>query len=125
MIKTTLETIMSFLKKNWKFVLGAIFALFLFYWILFFLTPKVEMSVESKQKIDSLTTFVKEIEEEQAALDDKIEVFGEEVNKIETNITKIKSQKETVREIYYEKINSVNTYNDAQLDSFFTNRYGY
>jgi exonuclease VII small subunit len=83
------------------------------------------MSVESKQKIDSLTTFVKEIEEEQAALDDKIEVFGEEVNKIETNITKIKSQKETVREIYYEKINSVNTYNDAQLDSFFTNRYGY
>jgi archaellum component FlaC len=92
---------------------------------MFFLTPKVEMSVESKQKIDSLTTYVKEIEKEQAELDDKIDVFGQEVNNIENNITKIKSQKETIREIYHEKINSVNTYTDVQLDSFLANRYGY
>jgi predicted PurR-regulated permease PerM len=118
-------TVLNFLKKNWKFILGAIFALFLIYWLMFFLTPKVEMSVESKQKIDSLTTYVKEIEEEQAALDDKIDVFGQEVNNIENNIIKIKSQKETIREIYHEKINSVNTYTDVELDSFFANRYGY
>jgi predicted PurR-regulated permease PerM len=118
-------TVLNFLKKNWKFILSAIFALFLIYWLMFFLTPKVEMSVESKQKIDSLTTYVKEIEEEQAALDDKIDVFGQEVNNIENNIIKIKSQKETIREIYHEKINSVNTYTDVELDSFFANRYGY
>jgi septal ring factor EnvC (AmiA/AmiB activator) len=118
-------TVLNFLEKNWKFILGAAFALFIIYWLMFFLTPKVEMSVESKQKIDSLTTYVKEIEREQAELDDKIDVFGQEVNNIENNITKIKSQKETIREIYHEKINSVNTYTDVQLDSFLANRYGY
>jgi predicted PurR-regulated permease PerM len=118
-------TVLNFLKKNWKFILSAAFALFIIYWLMFFLTPKVEMSVESKQKIDSLTTYVKEIEREQAELDDKIDVFGQEVNNIENNITKIKSQKETIREIYHEKINSVNTYTDVQLDSFLANRYGY
>jgi predicted PurR-regulated permease PerM len=118
-------TVLNFLKKNWKFILSTVFALFVIYWLMFFLTPKVEMSVESKQKIDSLTTYVKEIEKEQAELDDKIDVFGQEVNNIENNITKIKSQKETIREIYHEKINSVNTYTDVQLDSFLANRYGY
>jgi archaellum component FlaC len=103
----------------------AIFGLFLLYWILFFLTPKIQMDVESKQKIDSLTTFVKNIENEQKVLDDKIDGYGQDINNVENNITKIKSQKETIREIYHEQINSVNTYNDAQLDSFFTNRYGY
>lgn len=81
------------------------------------------MNVESKQKIDSLTSFVKEIEKEQSVLDDKIEGFDEEIKSVENNITKIKFQKETIREIYYEKINSVSNYNDVQLDSFFTNRY--
>ena len=118
-------TVLNFLEKNWKFILSGAFALFIIYWLMFFLTPKVEMSVESKQKIDSLTTYVKEIEKEQAELDDKIDVFGQEVNNIENNITKIKSQKETIREIYHEKINSVNTYTDVQLDSFLANRYGY
>jgi peptidoglycan hydrolase CwlO-like protein len=118
-------TVLNFLEKNWKFILSAVFALFIIYWLMFFLTPKVEMSIESKQKIDSLTTYVKEIEREQAKLDDKIDVFGQEVNNIENSITKIKSQKETIREIYHEKINSVNTYTDVQLDSFLANRYGY
>lgn len=119
------KTVLNFLEKNWKFILSGAFALFVIYWLMFFLTPKVEMSVESKQKIDSLTTYVKEIKKEQAELDNKIDVFGQEVNNIENNITKIRSQKETIREIYHEKINSVNTYTDVQLDSFLANRYGY
>ena len=119
----TFNVVLSFIKKNFKFILAAIFGLFLIYWILFFLTPRIEMNVESKQKIDSLTSFVKEIEKEQSVLDDKIEGFDEEIKSVENNITKIKFQKETIREIYYEKINSVSNYNDVQLDSFFTNRY--
>ena len=121
----TLNVIWNFVKTHFKSITMAIFGLFLLYWILFFLTPKIQMDVESKQKIDSLTTFVKNIENEQKVLDDKIDGFGQDINNVENNITKIKSQKETIREIYHEQINSVNTYNDAQLDSFFTNRYGY
>ena len=121
----TLNVIWNFVKTHFKSITMAIFGLFLLYWILFFLTPKIQMDVESKQKIDSLTTFVKNIENEQKVLDDKIDGYGQDINNVENNITKIKSQKETIREIYHEQINSVNTYNDAQLDSFFTNRYGY
>jgi hypothetical protein len=121
----TLNVILNFVKTHFKSITMAIFGLFLLYWILFFLTPKIQMDVESKQKIDSLTTFVKNIENEQKVLDDKIDGYGQDINNVENNITKIKSQKETIREIYHEQINSVNTYNDAQLDSFFTNRYGY
>lgn len=121
----TLNVIWNFVKTHFKSIIMAIFGLFLLYWILFFLTPKIQMDVESKQKIDSLTTFVKNIENEQKVLDDKIDGYGQDINNVENNITKIKSQKETIREIYHEQINSVNTYNDAQLDSFFTNRYGY
>jgi len=121
----TLNVIWNFVKTHFKSIAMAIFGLFLLYWILFFLTPKIQMDVESKQKIDSLTTFVKNIENEQKVLDDKIDGYGQDINNVENNITKIKSQKETIREIYHEQINSVNTYNDAQLDSFFTNRYGY
>ena len=121
----TLNVILNFVKTHFKSITMAIFGLFLLYWILFFLTPKIQMDVESKQKIDSLTTFVKNIENEQKVLDDKIDGSGQDINNVENNIIKIKSQKETIREIYHEQINSVNTYNDAQLDSFFTNRYGY
>ena len=119
----TFNTVLIFIKTHFKFILAAILGLFLIYWILFFLTPRVEMNVESKQKIDSLTVYVKEIEKEQEVLDNKIEGFGEDIKSVESNITKIKFQKETIKEIYYEKINSVNNYNDVQLDSFFTNRY--
>ena len=121
----TFNVILNFVKTHFKSIAMAIFGLFLLYWILFFLTPKIQMDVESKQKIDSLTTFVKNIENEQKVLDDKIDGYGQDINNVENNITKIKSQKETIREIYHEQINSVSTYNDAQLDSFFTNRYGY
>jgi hypothetical protein len=119
------NVIWNFVKTHFKSIAMTIFGLFLLYWILFFLTPKIQMDVESKQKIDSLTTYVKEIEHEQKVLDTKIDGYGQEINNVENNITKIKSQKETIREIYHEQINSVNTYNDAQLDSFFTNLYGY
>jgi len=121
----TFNTVLNFVKAHFKTILAVIFGLFLFYWILFFLTPKVQMDIESKKKIDSLNTYVKEIESEQKTLDTKIEVFGQEITKVENNITKIKSQKETIREIYHEKITSVNSYTDVQLDSFFANRYGY
>jgi translation initiation factor IF-3 len=37
---------------------------------------------------------------------------------------KAKAVKTVIKEIYYEKINNVSKYNDKQLDSFFTDRYG-
>lgn len=121
----TLNIVLNFVKTHIKIILAVILGVFLLYWILFFLTPKIKMGTESKNRIDSLNSFVKKIENEQKNLDIKIEEFNQDITKVENNITKIKSQKETIREIYHEKITSVSSYTDVQLDSFFANRYGY
>lgn len=123
--KDILKKVTDFFKSNYKFLAYAALGLFLFYWIIFILTPKVEMSAESKQAIDSLNTHIQVIEEAQKELDSKIEEYGEEINQVENRITEIKSQKTTIKEIYNEKITAVNNYSDSELDSFFTERYGY
>ena len=124
-VKQASSAVLDFVKKNYKFLGYAALGLFVLYWIVFVLTPKVEMSAESKQAIDSLNVHIEAIEENQKELDVKIEEYGEEINQVDTRITEIKSQKTTIKEIYHEKISSVNSYNDHQLDSFFTVRYGY
>lgn len=124
-VKDILTKVVDFFKSNYKFLAYAALGLFLLYWIVFILTPKVEMSAESKQAIDSLNTHIKVIEEAQKELDGKIEEYGQEINQVENRITEIKSQKTTIKEIYHEKISSVSNYSDKQLDSFFAERYGY
>lgn len=124
-VKDILKKVVDFFKSNYKFLAYVALGLFLLYWILFILTPKIEMSAESKQAIDSLNTHIKVIEDAQKELDGKIEEYGQEINQVENRITEIKSQKTTIKEIYHEKISSVNNYSDKQLDSFFTERYGY
>lgn len=124
-VKDILKKVVDFFKSNYKFLAYVALGLFLLYWILFILTPKIEMSAESKQAIDSLNTHIKVIEDAQKELDGKIEEYGQEITQVENRITEIKSQKTTIKEIYHEKISSVNNYSDKQLDSFFTERYGY
>ncbi len=123
--KDILKKVVDFFKSNYKFLGYVALGLFLLYWIVFILTPKVEMSAESKQAIDSLNTHIQVIEDAQKELDDKIEEYGEEINQVEKRITEIKSQKTTIKEIYHEKITAVNDYSDSELDSFFTERYGH
>lgn len=125
MTKDILKKVVDFFKSNYKFLIYAGLGLFLLYWILFILTPKIEMSAESKQAIDSLNTHIQVIEDAQKELDGKIEEYGQEINQVENRIAEIKSQKTTIKEIYHERISSVNSYSDQQLDSFFTERYGY
>lgn len=124
-VKDILKKVVDFFKSNYKFLAYVALGLFLLYWILFILTPKIEMSAESKQAIDSLNTHIKVIEDAQKELDGKIEEYGQEITQVENRITEIKSQKTTIKEIYHEKISSVNNYSDKQLDSFFAERYGY
>ena len=43
----------SFVTKHYKIILSVLFGLFVLYWLMFILTPKMNMSVEEKAKIDS------------------------------------------------------------------------
>jgi len=117
--------ILDFIKNNYKWILQLGFGLFLTYWLIFFLTPKIKMSQEEQQKIDSLNILIKSINENQHKLDSAIEEYGKDIEEVDGRIQKIKSEKTIIKEIYNEKIDRVNNYNDRQLDSFFTKRYGY
>jgi len=118
-----LSKILDFLKGHYKTILIFLGGLFLLYWVIFVLTPKVGMDASEKTKIDSLNNTIKEIYKEQQKLDSVIEGFNEKIDEVDNHIDKIKSQKTIVKEIYHEKINRAGNYTEPQLDSFFSARY--
>ena len=120
-----LDTIKNFLFKNYKTIIKLSFGLFIFYWLIFILTPNIQMSSQEKNKIYSLNIMMKELSKEQKKIDSSIIIFNKDIEKVDNNISTIKNQKIIIKEIYHDQINRVVNYNDAQIDSFFTNRYGY
>ena len=118
------QIIKNLLVNHYQTIIKVLFGLFILYWLIFFLTPKIEMSVGEKAQIDSLNNVVKNIYKEQQKLDSSIAVYNKEVEHIDDNISKIKSQKTIIKKVYHEEIKRAATYDDAKLDSFFTSRYG-
>lgn len=118
-----MQTVLNFLKGNYKTLVKVVFGLFILYYLIFFLTPKVQMAAEEKAKIDSLNLMIKEIELEQKKLDSNIVSYNQKIDEVDNHIDKIKGQKTIVKEIYHEKINSVDKLTSPELDSFFSNRY--
>jgi vacuolar-type H+-ATPase subunit I/STV1 len=117
--------ILNFLKTKYKTIAAVIAGIFLLYWVVFVLTPKVSMNADEKVKIDSLNTVIKDIYKDQQKLDSNIEGYNKKIDEVDYNINNIKGQKTIIKEIYHEKINSVDTYTDRELDSFFSARYHY
>lgn len=120
-----MHKVLDFIHKNYKWILQIIFGVFVLYWLIFFLTPKIRMSEIEKSQMDSLNVLIKSIHNSQAKLDSSISEYGKEIDLVEDRIQKIKSEKTIIKEIYHEEIDRVSSYNDRQLDSFFTKRYGY
>ena len=118
-----IQLILNFFKKNYKTIIKVIVGLFILYWVLYVLTPSIQMSKEEKQKIDSLNLVIKDIYNEQKKLDSAIAEYNEKIDEVDNHIDKIKGQKTIVKEIYHEEINRVDTYTDNDVDSFFANRY--
>ena len=116
---------MNFFKKNITSLLFFILVILVICWIYFIVTPSIKMSNESLKKIDSLNKTILLIEGEQHKIDSQLVKYNKEIDGIDENISNIKSEKTIIREIYHEKINSVNTFNTNQLDSFFSSRYNY
>jgi hypothetical protein len=118
-----MQTVLNFLKGNYKTLFKVAFGLFILYYLIFFLTPRVQMASDEKAKIDSLTLMIKEIELEQKKLDSNIVSYNQKIDEVDNHIDKIKGQKTIVKEIYHEKINNVDKLTVRELDSFFTDRY--
>ena len=117
-----METIKNFVIKNYKTILSVLVGLFIVYWVMTTLNTST-MSTIDRNKLDSLTNVVNEINKEQDILESKIEVIDEEVEKIDNNISTIKTNKVKTGKKYHEEINRVDKYSEPELDSFFSNRY--
>ena len=117
------KKILDILKANYKTILKVIFGLFILYYIIFFLTPRVQMAADQKQQLDSLNVVIKQLHEDNLKLEDKISDFNHEIDKVDESIGKIKNQKTIVKEFYHEKISNVDKFTSREIDSFFTDRY--
>jgi predicted nucleic acid-binding Zn-ribbon protein len=117
-----METIKNFVIKNYKTILSVLVGLFIVYWVMTTLN-KSTMSTIDRNKLDSLTNVVNEINKEQDILESKIELIDEEVEKIDENISRVKTNKVKTGKKYHEEINRVDKYTEPELDSFFSNRY--
>ena len=118
-----MQTVLNFLKGNYKTLVKLVFGIFILYYLIFFLTPRVQMAADEKAKIDSLNTLIEEIHKDQLKLDSTIDGYNQKIDEVDDHIGKIKGQKTIVKEIYHEKINNVDKLSNPQLDSFFSNRY--
>jgi septal ring factor EnvC (AmiA/AmiB activator) len=105
-----------------KFML-ILLLIFVGIWIYRFTEPKVKLDDKTNKKIVELEESNKRIEGNQKLLEEKIDKYFLEINEIDKNIKDINSKKEIVRRFYYEKVISIDTFNMAAIDSFFTSRY--
>ena len=85
--------------------------------------PKVKLDDKTNNKIVELEKSNKRIEESQKTIEDKLVKYIKDIEDIDKNIKDINNKKEIIRKYYYEKVISVDTFNMATIDSFFTNRY--
>jgi septal ring factor EnvC (AmiA/AmiB activator) len=85
--------------------------------------PKVKLDDKTNNKIVELEKSNKRIEESQKIVEDNLTKYFKDIEDIDKNIKDINNKKEIIRKYYYEKVISVDTFNMATIDSFFTNRY--
>lgn len=113
------------LKTNLDFIIKVIIILSLVYGFFYLTKPTTSLSYEDRKKLDSLNVRMFQLSEQQKKLDSSISLFEGEVEMILDSISKIKQEKIIIRKTYYEEINRVSNFTDGQVDSFFTNRYGF
>lgn len=114
-----------FLQNYVEFLIKLVIGFGVLYLFLLFITPKTKLSDEDRKKIETLDEKINEIIKKQNKIDSTISKTKVSVDSIDILIAKIKTKKTIIREIYHGEINRVAQYNDAAIDSFFTNRYGY
>lgn len=118
-----IESILNFLKQNIGLILKLIFGIFILYYLIFFLTPRISMAEEQKKQLDSLNLTIEQLHYDNSKLENKISDFNNQIEQVDRNIVKIKNQKTIIKEIYHEKISNVDKLTSFEIDSFFADRY--
>ena len=117
------EKILGFILNSRKnFVLSAILGLGLVYvgLVIFDKNDTID-----KTKIEDIDKSIVEDKNSIKKIDSLVNELLKKIDSVNVNISDMESRKTIIKEIYYEKIDRVSNYDDDQLDSFFTVRYGY
>lgn len=94
------------------------------FWSLKFLSPTITSMETYKTKIDSIQNNIKNLQQEQSLIDYNVSRIKDEIYDVEDKIEGVKTEKVIIKEYYEKQINNIDKYTDAQLDSFFSERYG-
>lgn len=81
------------------------------------------VELTSKNELEYITKRTEELLIQQKDLKEKIAMYDSKIDSLDNSISKIKNEKVIIKEIFHEKINSIDTFSRTQLDSFFTDRY--
>lgn len=117
--------LIEFITKNFVVIINFSFIIFIVFWLLFFIPQKIETPVIDSDKLDIINEEIKSIKNSQNKLDSNMIFFSEKIDKIDSNILSIRDKRTIIERIQNEVNTTISNYSDDQIDSFFTNRYGY
>ena len=109
----------NFTKKALYFAGGII----LVYLMIYFLTPKPPMPVDYRASIDSLIQSNSLLIEHQHEIDEALDMYNAKVDSVDNRIDSVKEKTIIIKKYYHEVSAKVDTFQVAQLDSFFKARY--
>jgi len=122
-MKMSFDLILSFVKKYYKQIGMFLLGLFLFYWLIFILTPSVKMSAETAVELKKIDEEIETIMEQQTVLYTEIEKYEEQLSEMDESISQINDSKNVIAGEYGEKINAAKSYDYKQLVTFLSDRY--
>jgi predicted PurR-regulated permease PerM len=115
--------IVEFFKQYYKQVGIGLLVLFVLYWLIFILTPSVEMSNVAVEEIKKLDQEIGTIKLEQNILYNEILQYEEQLDVMDENISQINDTQNKISGEYGEKINAARSYDYQQLVAFLSKRY--
>ena len=119
------EKLFDLISKNLVVVVNFSFIVFIVFWLLFFINPKISGTKLDRTEIQKITEEIKQIKEHQYKLDSSITYFNTIITHIDTSISKVKEKRTIIEKTIYEKSNVISIFSNDQIDSFLTDRYGY
>ena len=113
----------DFVVNHYKTISIVLGGLFLLYWIIFILTPVVQMSEQSVEQLKKIDENISNLEFENEILQSEIVEFQEQIESVNENIEEIDEIKITLANDYGKKISNARSYNYDELVRFLSELY--
>ena len=113
----------KFLSDNFKYILIVVGAVVLYILLLDLMKPSNGMNREDIKKIEQINKDINLLIESQKKLDESINEYKKEIEKIDSTISNIKVKKEVVNNYYEQKGKEIKDADVTQVDSLLRLRY--